>query len=119
MLCLSGFELYSRWVPLKCAATAVSSPLVAKHFNKIAMIASYSTALLGFVDQRTKYISFIVLLFGSMSIKEHLLHVDSPDIDFSLIEHKKNSKKFSSLNPKTCLNPVIMDQFSFLLHCQY
>ena len=35
----------------KCTATAVSSPLVAKQFNKIAiMVASYSTALLGFVD---------------------------------------------------------------------
>ena len=31
-------------------ATAVSSPLVAKNLNKIAMVASYSTALLGFVD---------------------------------------------------------------------
>ena len=42
-----------------------------------------------FVDKRTKYITCIVLLFGSMSIKEHRLHVDSPDIDFSLVELKK------------------------------
>ena len=56
----------------------------------------------------------------SMSIKEHLLHLDSPDIDFSLkLNLRKNSKKCSSLNPKTCSNPVIIDQFSFLLHCQY
>ena len=37
--------------------------------------------------------------------------MDSPDIDFSLVELKKN--------PKTCSNLVIIDQFSFLLHCQY
>ena len=54
-----------------------------------------------------------------MSIKEHRLHVDLHDIDFSLVELKKNSKKCSSLNPKTCSNPVIIDQFSFFLHCQY
>ena len=55
-----------------------------------------------------------------MSIKEHLVHVDSPDIDFSLVElKKKNSKKCSSLNPETCSNPVILNQFSFLLHRHY
>ena len=98
----------------------MSSPVVAKNFNKITMVASYSTALLGFVDKRMKYITCIVLLFGSMSIKEHLLHVGSPDLDFSLkLNLRKNSKKCSSLNPKTCSNPVIIDQFSFLLHCQY
>ena len=26
MLCLSGFELYSRWVPLKPTRTALGSP---------------------------------------------------------------------------------------------
>ena len=69
----------------------MSSPLNAKNFlNKIAMVAySYSTALLGCVDKRTKYITCIVLLFGSMSIKEHRLHVGAPDIDFSLVELKK------------------------------
>ena len=35
------------------------------------------------------YITCIVLLFGSMSIKQHRLHVDSPDIDFSVVELKK------------------------------
>ena len=57
------------------------------------------------------HVLHVVLLFGSMSIKEHRLHMDSPDIDFSLVELKKN--------PKTCSNPVIINQFSFLLHCQY
>ena len=35
----------------------------------------------------------MVLLFESMSIKERLLHVDSPDIDFSLVELKKKIAK--------------------------
>ena len=48
-----------------------------------------------------------------MSIKEHRLHVDSSDIDFSLVE-RKNIKKCLILHPKTCSNPVIIDQFSFL-----
>ena len=56
------------------------------------MVASYSTALLGFVDKRTKYITCIVLLIGSMSIKEHRLHVDSPEVDFSLKVFKFKSK---------------------------
>ena len=79
----------------------MSSPVVAKNFNKITMVASYSTALLGFVDKRMKYITCIVLLFGSMSIKEHRLHVDSPDIDFSLVELRKKEQKvfkFTSTN---------------------
>ena len=74
----------------------MSSPVVAKNFNKITMVASYSTALLGFVDKRMKYITCIVLLFGSMSIKEHRLHVDSSDIGFSLVELKKEQKVFKS-----------------------
>ena len=60
-----------------------------------------------------------MLLFVSLSIKERRLLVDSPDIDFSLVELKNNSKKCSSLNPKTCSNPVVLDQFSFLLHRHY
>ena len=62
------------------------------------MVASYSTALLGFVDKRMKYITCIVLLFGSMSIKEHRFHVDSPDIDFSLVEKEQKVFKFTSKN---------------------
>ena len=76
----------------------MSSPVVAKNFNKITMVASYSTALLGFADKRMKYITCIVLLFGSMSIKEHRFHVDSPDIDFSLVEKEQKVFKFTSKN---------------------
>ena len=71
----------------------MGNPVVAKNVNKIIMVTSYSRALLGFVDKRTKYITCIVLLFGSMGIKEHRFHVDSPDIDFSLVELKKKWQK--------------------------
>ena len=54
-----------------------------------------------------------------MSVEEHQLHVDLPDIDFSLFELMEKQQKCSSLHPKTCSNPVIIEQFSFLLLCQY
>ena len=45
----------------------LGSPVVARNCNIITMVASYSTALSGFVDKRTRYIACIVSLFGSMS----------------------------------------------------
>ena len=69
------------------------------------MVSSYSIALLGFVDKRTKYTTCIVLLFGSMSIKEHRFHVDSPDIDFSLVELRKKEQKVFKFTSKNLLEP--------------
>ena len=44
----------------------LGSPVVAKNCNKITMVVSYSTALSGFVEKRTRYITCIVSLFWSM-----------------------------------------------------
>ena len=56
-----------------------------------------------------------------MRIKEHRLHVDSPDIDFSLLELKKNYQKVFKFTSKNLFEPscIIIGKFSFLLHCQY
>jgi len=79
--------------------------VVAKSFNKITMVASYSTAFLGFEDKRTKYITCIVLLFGSMSIEEHQLHVDSSDIYFSSVKLMEKQRKVFKFTPKNLFEP--------------
>ena len=54
-----------------------------------------------------------------MSVEEHQLHVDLRDIDFSLFELMEKQQKVFKFTSKNLFEPLIIEQFSFLLLFQY